>query len=380
MRKNFCFLLIAILFFTNGNSQNQEKIDSLTFLIAKAPNDSNKVNLLFKLGKQYDLSFYKEHIENFIAALNLSKKIKYNNGCKKIYYPLISYLSYKEMYDATIAYGTEYIEFCEKNKLNEEKNNIYQLMGNVLTRQGKYDEAKKYYYKKREYDLQKEDYKSYAYTLNSLSNMFNENQQHDSALTCALWAIEIFKRNNMSDEMAGSVLCVAEAQLKKENFEIADQKANEALALYTAVNNKPGICYSYFTIASVYAAINKPDSAFKTFSKTLLYADSLSLLKVQRNCYQSLSNMYLKLKNYKDAFEYDVLANRYNDSLDIILQRGKMLELEVKYDLIKKDNEQKDQEFEAQAKNNARNFLFISLIGLILLVGLFFRSIAKKRL
>ncbi len=379
IRIKYWALLVACLFFADVNCQNQQKIDSLTVLVSNAAPDSNKVNLLFKLGNQFTLDNPKNRIENFIMALALAKKINYVGGLKKIYKPLISALFYKEMYELSCNYCLEYIELCEKQKLTEEKFLIYGLFGTLLTNTGKYDEAFKYYNGKRQYDLQREDYRSYASTLNNMSILHLKNNQYDSALVYSLWATEIFKRNNMSPEMAGSVLQVAECYLKKADLEKAVEKADEAYTLYSVVNYKSGMCSALYVLASAFTGLNKPDSAFKLYSKALLFADSLNLVKMQRNCYKGLSDMYLGQKNYKEAYEYGIITGRYQDSVAVSLQRGKTLESDVKYDLIKNENEVKEKEFEQRSKGIAKSFLFTTIGGFLILMGVSYLAFFRRK-
>ncbi len=380
MRVKSHLLFISLLFVLQFNAQTAQKNDSLDLLLLKAPDDSAKVNQLIKQAYTFDMGSSNSRISNFMSALSISKKIKYVNGCKKIYVPLVTVLYYKNMFDLSLTYCKEYIDFCEKNKLNDEKYAIFNMMGNLLCRQGKYAEAKKYYNSKRSYDLQSEDFKSYAGDLNNMSLLFSFDQQYDSALAYSLWAGEIYKRNNMSYEMANTLLDVSGIYLKKDNFESAEEKANEANAFYLVNNDKGGMARSLFALGAIYASTNKPDSAFKTFSQALLFADSLNLVNVQRDCYKGLADMYLKTKNYRDAYEYNVLAQRYQDSVSAQLQNGKILELEMQYSLIKQQNEAKDKEFEVLAKSNARTFLFISIAGFILLCAVAYNSLVKKRM
>ena len=113
-------------------AQNPEKNDSVSFLISSAPDDSTKVNLLFRLGQNCGLNDAENRIDYFMSALSLAKKIKYANGCKKIYTPLITCLYLKNMFNLSLAYGKEYVDFCEKNKLNDEKYDIFNMMGKLV--------------------------------------------------------------------------------------------------------------------------------------------------------------------------------------------------------------------------------------------------------
>ena len=371
-------IIFALLCCLTAGSQSQLTGDSLKTILYNSPNDTNKINSLLKLAGQFDMTDPKNRVQNYMYALHTAKKIKHTKVLKKIYSPLITCLYINNMYNLALSYGNEYIDYCEKNKLNDDKYAIYNLMGNLLSRKEMFVEAKKYYLSKQNYDLQTENFKAYASSLNNLSSLFVMEKKYDSAYVYSLWAAEIYKRNNMAFELANTLMDIGVIQLKNSEFEKAEAKANEALSFYTVNNNKNGICNSLYLLASVYADKNQPDSAFRIFSKSILYADTLNLINLQRDCYRGLAVMYNKLKNYKDAYEYQVLAENYQDSVTNNLTNSKLLEVQLQNNLIKKENEEKNAEYEVKVKSSAKTFLLLSVLCFILLGAVVFRSITKK--
>lgn len=200
MLKYLKYLSFLILFFFSKQvfGESKRAIDSLNILISKAPEDSNKVNLIFLLGRQYDLYKSKEHVNNFITALKLAKKIEFKNGIKRISYTLINYLFYKNMYDVSMNYCLEYIAFLEKEGIEDEKFKVYNILGSLYLKQGDYVKSRYYYDLAREYFLSKNDMIRYANILTNINILHAEKKQYDSALIYSLRALEIYTRNNLS--------------------------------------------------------------------------------------------------------------------------------------------------------------------------------------
>ena len=70
MREVFKPIVFLMLFLSTFSlfSQNSRIVDSLRTLIAKAPDDSNKVNLYFTLSRQFDIFKSKDYFEINLAA------------------------------------------------------------------------------------------------------------------------------------------------------------------------------------------------------------------------------------------------------------------------------------------------------------------------
>lgn len=358
---------------------SQQELDSIKAKISLSPEDSNKVNLIYTLGRKYDLYSSKHHIEYFMVALNLAKKISYKSGMKKIYLSLINYLFYKEMNDVAMNYCIEYIEFLEKESLMDDKNKAFALLGNLLTKDKKYAEAAKYYHINRAYSLGKKDEIAYASALNNICILHYHAGAYDSALIYSQKAVELFKRNNRLSEMANSILGISEIMLLKNQISIAEQKANEALLIYQTINIRHGVANSLYVLATINKKLGRSDSAAKLYTATLKIADSLHLISLQRDCYKGLSEMYAGLKDYKNAYEFYILHKIHEDSLAFNRQRVQMMAAEVKFDIAKKESLLKEQQYELDKRERHKNILIAVVISVFLLFVMSYTAYSQKK-
>ena len=365
MREVFKPIVFLMLFLSTFSlfSQNSRIVDSLRTLIAKAPDDSNKVNLYFTLSRQFDIFKSKDYFEINLAALNLSQKINFTSGINRHYSNVIRFLFQRGIYDLAIAYYHDYEQFLTENNMNDELQASYNMYGNLLSRQKKYSEAALFYHKAKDFQFSKNDDQKYANVLNNLSILYLNTGNYDSSLTYCSSALLIYKKNNSSSAIANSILGLAELYLKKGDFQMAESRVFESIDIYEILNEKQGLCNCYYVLGLIYNQTdNYPKSLLYT-NKSLDLAKDLNLLEVQRDCYNNLSKAYHRLNNDAEAFQNHILFKNLNDSLASESLQGKMLEMEVKYDIIQKEVVLKKQQYEINA-------IRIGL-GLVILLAIF---------
>jgi len=379
MNINKIIFLLSIVFTGTCFSQETRTIDSLKAYIAKAPDDTNKVNALFKLGRQYDPFKSKQHIEHYISALTLSKKIDDLKGRNKIYTVLVANLFYKNMYDVAMTYGMEQLDYLNKYGTEKEKHDLYMMLGNLNSTQKKFNEAQRYYNLALDYHQRSKDEVAIARTLMNIMLLKMEQQQLDTALNYSFRALELFKRNNQQSYAANVTLGIAEIYLIQKKYEAAEQKAKESDLIYRIINLKHGFSNTNYVLGRIKSEQNKPREAITHFSISLSYADTLNLLVPMRDCYKMLSEQFEKLNDHKLAYDYHVKFKNYDDSLDLEAQKEKMLEVEVKYDISKKENLLLEQTVEIETQNKQRNYLLLGLSAILLLLFISFRAYKQKK-
>ncbi len=372
-------IIIFTFSFFAASAQETRVIDSLKKFIASAPDDSNKVNALYKLGKQYDIFSSKNHIEHFTSALNLAKKIGYKQGMLRIYNSLTLYLLYKEMYGSSVKFSFEYLDLLEELNLKEEKYRVYSLLGNLLLQQDSFSQARNYYHIVRAHRLETKNDFGYANSMVNLLILNMKRKDYDSALAYGFRAVETYKKTNNPSEMANALLGLSEALIKKQNLEAAEQKARESYDIYKTIKLDHGMCNAIFVLGQIYKLQNKIDTAITCNKFSLKIADSLNLLSSERDCYKALSELYVKKDDFEKAYAYQVLYKKYEDSLVVESQKGKMLEAEVQYDISKKEKLLLEQKFEIESQNKQRNYLLLGIVGIIVLLLISYRAYKQKK-
>jgi hypothetical protein len=120
-----------------------------------------------------------------VHASQLAKKIKFRSGYKKITRSLIAFLYNKEMYNLAFEHGRDYMEFCEKNHVEEDKYNTATLIAAIALKIGNYDEAMKYYNLRGKHDLDKENFRSYASVLSNKASVCSAGSSSTKTFNCS---------------------------------------------------------------------------------------------------------------------------------------------------------------------------------------------------
>ena len=174
-------------------------------------------------------------------------------------------------------------------------------------------------------------------------------------------------------------LGIAEILLSQKKYEAAEQKALESNLIYKNIDLDHGICNTNYVLGMINSAQKKPLKAIENFSLALRYADTLNLLVMKRDCYKMLATQFATLNDHRQAYFNQLNYQNYDDSLNIESQKGKMLEVEVKYDISKKENLLLEQKVEIESKNKQRNLLLIGISAIVLLLLISFRAYKQKK-
>jgi len=373
------FLILLASITTSFYAQSGRRIDSLNLLISKAPEDSNKVNLYQQLGRSYDVYKSKEAIEYHMMALNLSKKISYTNGVVRSYRFIVTNLFYKGVYDLAITYYHSYEKFLIEQGLNDELFASYNLYGNLLSRQKRYKEASRYYHLSKQFQSTQQNQLGYANALNNISILNIAINQYDSALVYGYRAMDIYKEINASASYANSILGIAEVLIKKGDLVAAKKRAFQSLDIYQSIKQFHGQSNTYHVIGTLYNELGKTDSALMYTNRSLELAKNLSMNDVQRDCYLSLSKTHFNAGNYKEAYVNQVLYKSINDSINSEQLQGKMLEVEVKYDMTKKDLELERTGNQLNLQKKQQNYLIIGIVLITIMLGVAMYAFVEKR-
>ncbi len=379
----FHIVFFSLFFFSWSNKihaqKDLSKIDSLTRLINLAADDSNKVNLYFELARCYDYKREKENFDHNLTALDLAKKINYVNGVKKLYLQIVTLLFYRGAYDPAIAYYHDYEKYLSEHGLKEDLLRSYNMYGNLLSKQKKFKEAQRYYHLTRAYHVANSNFKELANVINNISISHLESGNYDSALVYANVALEMYKRTNGVSAMANANLGIAEILLKQKDYEGSEKRAKESFDIYNGINEYHGMCNCLFVLGEIYIETKAYDKAMEATKGSLKLAQQQLILVIERDCYFNMAKINNELGRYKEAYQDQRSYTILNDSIVQRNVEGKMMEMEVKYDISNKENELKAKDLELSAKSKQRNYLLAIIAGVLVLFIISFRAYDQKK-
>ena len=468
------FVFFVFLYFSS-NSQNQQTIDSLKTLILQDKEDTLKAKHL------NDLVWYIKFInpDTSLKLLDeseiLSKKLDFADGLGNSYNNRAIIYTIQGNFDDALKYynlaneqfirnnDTEGIGFCLSNiaicfefqslfdsAINYNKkalairkkyglqNGIAQSninIGVIYFNKGFYRISLQHYQAALEFYENKPEKtaidRSYLGSVqNNIGNIYLELNITDKARKYFEDAMESYKNNSDSRELAYLYNDLGDVEKLSENYAKAFKYYFNALGLATEIRDKPVRVITLLNISSNYLDIDKPDSAMhyarigittageindkkysvglyqnmgkiylnkgmitiaiNNYKKALEMADEASIIKQKDKILYDLSQCYAALGNYKKANSYLKLHIEAADSVMNEDKHRQIAEMEALYEneknkrqleLKEAENKILQRENEIQAALlSGKNRLIISItVGLLMISGILFLLIIQYR-
>ncbi len=175
------------------------------------------------------------------------------------------------------------------------------------------------------------------------------------------------------------------SELKK--FNIAKKYIDSSLTIRQKLNDNYGIAVSYTHIGDINFAEKKYEEAIKNFKKSGDLAKKYKYQHLEKYCAELITQCYLELNDYKNAYTYNKIFQSLKDSTTNIQINTRVAELQIEFETEKKEKEiaqQKEQLLKSELEIKNKN-LYALLLGSGLLIfslvslGLYKRQQHKKR-
>lgn len=377
---------------------NQKK--SLEYLgkalaLRKEIGDRKEIAITFNyIGSSYWKSKnYTEALGNYLESLKISLELEENTEIATAYTNIGSIYFDLNNFDKSLEYFSQALYY---SSLVNEKNRIansYLLIGNSYSKLGKYPEALDNFSHALKLRYKLGDTVQVANTLNSIGSAYCDMGNFNKALKYYNEALSI--RRKISDKIGTSV------------------SLNYLGNLYYTLNNK-GLALSYFEqslkaaedagftynialcsrkIGEIYMDLKNFQKALPYFETSIKLGTNISNLELLKKGYWDIYKYHSETGNYKKALENYVLFILFNDSIAVSMTNKKLLDLQVNFELSKKESEVKKAENEiAILKKNKElnelkdirrkqaNIILLILILFVLTFGILYYNRYKLNL
>ncbi len=205
-------------------------------------------------------------------------------------------------------------------------------------------------------------------------------EKYDSALYFSKKALELkFKKNDtIGIPFSLNKIAVVYALQKKY------KDAFEFLSLSDFYRNKEqgdfGKAENLALRADFFNYQNKFDSALYYYKNTLDLSETLNYTYLISYSLENISNIYLKMNDYRNAFEFYKRFTAYKDSLDNLEQNSQIAQLEIAYETEQKDKLIAQSELKIQQRNLWLVIAFISMLLIIAFSIFLYKNQRQKRL
>ena len=369
------FLLLIFIFnswfWINSRSQELSDTDSITQEIASLT-DSLKVHRLISLADELKYNNSGKALEYAYQGLEIS------NNIKSSYELAISHQCIAEIYSLRGHYERALEHFLAALKLFTSLENQTKIaicdnsIGNVFMHTGDYNQASSYFLQALTLNKKLKNIEDIASNYNNIGNAFLLQDSIDKGLSYFLVSLMIADSLKNTTEVIKLLNNIGTGYLRLKKFEMAMNSFEKAAKLSLQQQNQYSLAQSYLNIAKVYNNTNHFSSALKFALKSYQLAVSENYNMIVYETENLLSQIYVSLGNYRNAYHHYVKYKLLSDSIFNDANSKKLAIIQAKYEL---ENSEKENQLlrirnEESKKTIHRKNIIVSVSSMLILVSL----------
>lgn len=415
--------LVIMLLSASLEAQEQGGLDSLRKAIEKSADNSSKVEMILKLGKNYlnddpDLS-----IQYAKEASDIAEKIDFKEGAA---------LALKDIGLGYYLQGKylETLDYWERSLkvfyVINDSSNIARLLSNigaVYFNNGDDSKALEYYLKSLRVAEKIQDTLRIVTAMNNIGAVYmNKPSTQDKALQYFIQAVPLsellgeeadvgtatvnlgeiyfrkgdhekalfyFKKSleayKDSENATYSLNSIGKLYASEGNFKLAKKYHQDAYEIAARLSARQDMVISLLGLADMYMKQENYKDALASYKQAETIAKEINVGYELKNTYEGLALAYSRLSDFTNAYKYQKLLTGIKDTLYNVETDKKMLGLQFDFEIQKKEGQitllQKDkdlQELNIRRQKLAKNALIAGL-GLILIIAfILYRNYRNK--
>lgn len=395
----YLLLVLALSFCHFISFGQQNKIDSLLFLLKKDSPDTNKVTHLNALGWEYK---YRNPDTSYILlsqSLALAKKIKWEKGIANALGNIGGYNLNQGNYPKALDY---YLKALKIDEALHNKEGIAKRLGNigiVYDEQADYPKALDYYFMALKISEELGNKNLIATWLVNIGVVYKEQADYPKALDYYFKALkmneELGKKNSIATILGniGSVYYSLAYEPQVHSVE-RDSLLNrtldyyfKALTMAEELGDKHGIAINLGGIGSLYTDQKKYPEAEKYLMDALKMDKEIGAQDYEKQVEEYLSNLYEKTNRYQFALEHYKKAMVLKDTIFSQENKKQLVRKEMNFEFDKKEAHAKAEQdkinaITAEEKQRQKVVTYSVSVGLflVLLFAVFiFRGYRQKQ-
>lgn len=335
--KHITIWALLVVLFSSIVVKSNQYTDSLKNLLLELEEDTNRVEVLFKLSN----SLYNENKDSkaarhyFNAALKLSEKLGYNRGIVR-YWDTKGY-QYRNSSDYSKALNCHFkaLSIAKKEHLIDLLPRIFNNIGVVYRRLDEYKKGLDYHLQALKISEQNDDERTKSYAINSIGNIYLLMGQPDKALNYFNKSLISAEKNNNTLSLAINYNNIGEAYEEKRNFEKALTYYNKSLVFNKKINNAKGVAICYDCMGSVYKKTGEYEKALDYYQEALQMDKKHGDRIYVSISYINVGEVYTSLNNFRKAEENLVKG------LELAKEIGSKNQVKKAYSILSKLYEEK---------------------------------------
>jgi len=419
------FCLLESIFPQEFESSATIKSDSLLKIVDEQT-DTQKINTLNKLSKEFELRDPDESLKFAKQAEELSKELGYQYGIAEAYMNIGNYQTEQSSYDDALGYYQLSLGLYRDLGNRKNERNLLNNIGNVYRYMGNYDKALEYFLTSMKMSEESNDKRGIAYATNNIGILYAIQKQYDKVLVYFNKTLQLSKEVGDKKGIAYSLNNIGLVYEELEEYEKAIKSHQESLEIKEEMGNRNGVSSSLKNIGNIYIHLNQRKKgldyhlqaleieieignkfgiigsfidigkinmeskvmgkALNYFSKALANAKEIKAKGLIKDSYEQLSILYERQNDPRKALDYYRLYSEAKDSLFNEKSSKQMAELQTRYETDKKEAEIKLLKNEKTISNlqltqleSFRLYLSVVLLLIIILAIILYRAYRLKK-
>lgn len=272
------------------------------------------------------------------------------------------------MWSQAMDFNIKALALAESYKLEPQKAMLYNNIGAIQYQRGEYEKAENYLLRALAINQRLSQKKELFNNYNNLAGVYAQQQKIDKALDYAFHALQQLDSKGDADLYYFMQTNIANLYMKKKDYALAIGCIRNAMYQQELRSLDYDVIQTYLLLSHAYEAVNRADSVYFYLQKALILARHIQNRHLESDILSNLAFFYQKQNSYKRAYETLYLSNHIADSISAIDNRNKMDNLEIIYNIEKKqrENELQLQEIKLRKLNSDR--LWISMLSFSVLL------------
>ncbi|MCB0643628.1 MAG: tetratricopeptide repeat protein, partial [Phaeodactylibacter sp.] len=219
--------------------QNRGLVDSLILTLPTHPDDTNKVLLLRDIAWELNFHFDPEEANTYLErALNLAKKLDYEEGVGDIYYAYGVFANYHGNPNQAVKYF--YKAMAIRQNLGNQQGiaAMYNNIGNAKDALGEYPDALDNYYKALRIHEELNDEPRMARLYYNIADLHEKMGNYPEALDNILLYMDFVERQGNEEGMANAYNVIGNIKYELDRFSEAEESYKQSLAIYQSLEDR----------------------------------------------------------------------------------------------------------------------------------------------
>ena len=358
--------------------------------IADSLNDEKRLAKgFYNQGNLYkDLLDFEHAINYFGKSLHLYLSLQDTLGILANYNAIGDFYLSQARYDSASVYFHKSLDICEKSGNIENLGSLLYNLSTVYLELGQYETALKYATRNIEMNLENNRMDKLAKGYTMAGRIYSGLGKMNEALDYYEKAMELVIRLKDTVSISNLENNIGVLYRDQGEYSHALEYYDRALKGYILKDYTRGIIVVYGNKGALLSILDRHDEAIALQEKVLEMSEKYNLQDYRKDALENLSYSWMKLGNYRKAYDYHIRYTELNDSIFNIEKTKLINDLTLKYEKekdqaqileLEKTNLEKD--LSLRKRTNQRNGYFFTGIGVFLValfLSLYLRQKARK--